>query len=686
MTILLQDDFTDDRPLGRALGPARGGDPRRVGNDREGIMGVDGGALRIAPPRVEGWGRTVLAYGPFPNEPGLAFSILLLNGHNTSQSEVMEDTLRLRVERWARGSGVAPVGVRMWRWLRSGRVRRVWRQARWWRRIANGSTRVTLMDENLAVGFFAAAAADDPLATGTGFVMHADGPRNGELWAGSPGSWAPVVSGVQNVPLYYVAVVRAETVALYVSSLPNSHGLGAYPDLRPVAVVPRPAEPELYVAVQQSLLGQIGFRADTRVQGVRVASLRSEEALAGSAVTLVPGPSPSRFHGFGTGDASLQELPSPAGLICLSLDPERLAKSGVTFYWRAGDDGDHWSLRLEPESVSASVSRGGTMRVVAEATWNRAPAELQILDDGREIAVLAAGELVFGRRFQDESLGAGTGVGVFGGGDGERPAVRVIEVQPRAVPLPEALISRSPWLVEPGAIVYRDPLDGREGDLEGATTPVGGGVWRRLLGHGQLVYTGDGGVRWLASVDEPLPGRTIYALDWHDPDYAELEVTLTPPGSARGQREHGTSGFCLWQDSDNYLLINTWLDDCYGGASLSSFPCRDGFEDLYDAIWTNVAERVVWGKPVRLRLTSDGLRYLVSLDGEPVLYRALDDIYPRCSPLCIRKIGLLGNWEWGADTGSRFADFRAAGRAPGDIGMYKGTPERAKVGQGRGSA
>ena len=683
MTNLLKDDFVDDRTSGQALGPARGGDPCRVGIDYEGIMSVDGGALRIAPPRVEGWGRTVLAYGPFPNEPGLAFSIFLLNGHNTSQSEVMEDTLRLRLRRWARGSGATPVAVRMWRWLHSGRVRRVWRQMLWWRRIANGSTRVTIMDENLAVGF-CAAATGNPLATGTGFVMHADGPRNGELWAGAAGTWTPVVSGVQNVPMYYVAVVRAETVALYVSSIPNSRGLGAYPDLRPVAVVPRPTEPELFVTVQQSLLGQIGFRADTRVQGVRVVSFRSTEALAKSAISIVPGPPPARLRGFETGDSSLLELPEPAGLICLSLATECLTEAGVTLYWRAGDDGDHWSLRLGPDAVSVSVSAGGTPREVAKATWNQPPAELQVLDDGREIAVLAGGTLVFGRRFQDGSLGARTGVGIVDGGAGARSAVHSLEVHPRAIPLPRVLVSRAPWMVEPGTVVYEDPLDGCGGDLEGMTTPLGGGVWRRLLGRGRLLHTGEGGVRWQASVSEPLPGRTIYALDWHEPDYAELEVTLTPPGSARGQHEHGTSGFCLWQDSDNYLLINTWLDDCYGGASLSSFPCRDGFEDLYDAIWTNVADRVAWGKPIRLCLTSDGLRYLVSIDGEPVLYRALDDIYPRCSPLRIRKIGLLGNWEWGADTGSRFADFRAAGRNRGVIDMDKSTPARAKVGRGRG--
>ncbi len=159
-----------------------------------------------------------------------------------------------------------------------------------------------------------------------------------------------------------------------------------------------------------------------------------------------------------------------------------------------------------------------------------------------------------------------------------------------------------------------------------------------------------------------MPDRTIYAIDWPDPGFADLEVTLTPPGTARGQRQHGTAGFCLWQDEDHNLLVNTWLDDGYGGASLSSFFTIGGFEDLYDAIWTNVGDRVTWGRPLRLRLVSDGLRYTVSLDGEPVLHRSLADVYPGCRPLRITQVGLLGNWEWGADTGSRFSGFRAAAR------------------------
>lgn len=670
----LRDDFRGPRREGRALGPARDGDPRRGGRDAERVMSVDDGALRIRPPRVEGWGRTCLTYGPLPNRPGLAFSVFMLNGHNTSQAEIMADTLRSRLQRWAHGSGTVPVARRLWRWLRSGRVRRVLRQVRWWQRIAAGSSAVVPLDENLAVGFFPQEVCD-PLRSGAGFVMHADGPRNGELWVGGEGSWAPAVLGVQNVPLHYVAIVRQADVVLGVSSLPGAHGAGAHPDLRVVGVVPRPSATHLHAGIQQAVLGQIGFRADTRVHGVRVAELPAWCDAGGGALARDVAGAQRSLAGrqaavggeWNQVDDFWRLVPAgPCGLVRLVLDSQAGAAAATVFAWRAQGAGDCWQLAWDGEGVSLALVTAGVGREQAAEKWGSLPDELQILDDGREIAVLARDRLLFGRRFAGAELAGQTALG-FVAADGRFPAgLAAVEAFPRALPIPAELLAGAPWRPAPGAASVSDPLRGEPGDLHGRVTPVGGRTWRRLLGDGCLAVDATGAA-WQASVVEPLPGRTVYALDWDDPGFAELEVTLTPPGSARGQREHGTAGFCLWQDADNHLLINTWLDDCYAGASLSSFFTIDGFEDLYDAIWTNVGERVAWGRPLRLKLVSDGLRYTVSIDGEPVLHRSLADVYPGCPPLRITKVGLLGNWEWGADTGSRFADFRAAGRGPGGI-------------------
>ena len=115
----------------------------------------------------------------------------------------------------------------------------------------------------------------------------------------------------------------------------------------------------------------------------------------------------------------------------------------------------------------------------------------------------------------------------------------------------------------------------------------------------------------------------------------------------------------FWQDTGNYLSVSTWLDDAYNGASISVFPKRLGFEELYDAVWTNVGDQVPWGKPFRLRVALDSDRFVVLIDNEPVMQRALTDLYPDDPPLRIARVGLAVNWEWGNDTGSTLKNFTA---------------------------
>jgi len=159
----------------------------------------------------------------------------------------------------------------------------------------------------------------------------------------------------------------------------------------------------------------------------------------------------------------------------------------------------------------------------------------------------------------------------------------------------------------------------------------------------------------------------VYTIPWDDPGFADLEVTITPPGTAQGQREQGRAGLILWQDEDNYIIVNIWVADSYDGSSISSFFHLEGFEDLYDAIWTNVGRRVRWGSPSRLRVVCDGSQYCVLVDGEPVLYRAVKDVYPNYPvPFRIHRVGLVANWEWGNDTGSVFREFIGRSRSRGD--------------------
>jgi hypothetical protein len=137
-----------------------------------------------------------------------------------------------------------------------------------------------------------------------------------------------------------------------------------------------------------------------------------------------------------------------------------------------------------------------------------------------------------------------------------------------------------------------------------------------------------------------------------------MEVTITPPGSRRGEKERTTAGFILYQDPSNYVTLNAYRSDYYPAGSVSTFFKFGGFEDVYDAVWSNVANRINYGKPLRLRLCCDGDQYMVFINDETVLYRAFRDVYPDLARLEIRKVGIIANWEFGTDTGSRFEDFR----------------------------
>ena len=136
-------------------------------------------------------------------------------------------------------------------------------------------------------------------------------------------------------------------------------------------------------------------------------------------------------------------------------------------------------------------------------------------------------------------------------------------------------------------------------------------------------------------------------------------MAVTPPGTARGEGHRCRVGLVFWQDKDNYLSITTWLDDVYEGASMSVFTKRWGFEELYDAVWTNVADKIVWGKLFRLRIAFDGEHFNIFIDGEPIMQRALSDLYPDDPPLAINRVGIALNWEWGTDTGSAINEFVA---------------------------
>jgi hypothetical protein len=273
--------------------------------------------------------------------------------------------------------------------------------------------------------------------------------------------------------------------------------------------------------------------------------------------------------------------------------------------------------------------------------------DLQVLDDGERISVHLDDRLVFERYVECADDGTGTGLALHAGG----VTVRDLQAHPRRVRLPEALDLGMPHLDPGDETVVADHFAGAAGELDGP--------WSRMLGTGVVARTGQSAAQVMASVERPNPGRTLYLRDWHDPKFADVEVEITPPGDGSDPRDEGRGGLCIWQDDDNYLLVNLWLVSRFPGSSVSSFLRVDGHEDFFDPIWTNVGTAIRPGRAVRLRLISDGSRYLLHLDGRPVLYRAVSDISPGIERFSIEKVGIGVNWEWGDDTGSLFRDFRA---------------------------
>ena len=682
-TVELIDDFSDACGEGRVLGRKSLSGHVRHGRDLEQALSIDNDALRIAPPVQAGFGRVVLSYGPFARRPGLAFAVFLLNGHNTSQDEPLSDSFRYRLRLWLRGSETDVPWKRVLWWFRQARFRRALRQIRWWRRTAHAGRDMLHLDENLAISWHADVVEADPRVRGSGFIMHALGPENGELWAGAASQRTRALRGVQNLPIYYIAVARAGGTIYYASSLDGAAGFAAYPEMRPIAVDDYELPEQLYLGIQQGVLGQIGFRLDTRAYGVRVGQLGGYSAWCGGAhAAAALGSDGALYHAPVEGGTRWESAiaaavaPEEKSIEFAWLDPG--TPSGLVFAYvradsascrrglvfRAMDAANHWRLELA-DGAAALVAVVASRREVvatcelseaAEDHWRR----LQVLDDGRRLMALVDGEQVKCAWVEDRRLADASKTGLFAMGTRLNGCeFRRFEAHPRQIPIPAQFDMGAPWLRKGTQAIVEDNFVGAAGDIDGRTASAGSAQWRRIMGEGRIELNGMGAARVCASRDAPCPGRTAYCIDWPHADFADVEVTITPAGSRAGNKEHTSSGLILYQDAHNFVIVNAWRSDSYPGGSVSTFFKFGGFEDIYDAIWTNVADRVRYGHAVRLRLCSDAERYIAFLDDEPVLYRAYRDVYLELPLFHIRKVGIIANWEFGNDTGSSFEHFLA---------------------------
>jgi len=686
-TDFFTDRFSDSTPAGRVIGYPGPHRVRRGGVDAEGLIAIDNGALRIQPLLQPGWGRAALAYGPFTRENGLTLVSALLNGHNTSQSGHLTHSFMRRLYRWARGDGSTRLPARLLRWRHYPAPRRTLRQFhRWWwicRRYSEGT--LAPLDENLAVGWSPTEASARP-GDGNAFVMQALGGENGQLCCRVANAWLPALRGVQNIPLVLVVILRRKGAAYYAASVPQTAQLPAPPELCPLAIDPFAAEQTVYASIHQSVLGQIGFHVDSRVYGTQVGqhpscanwygtahaadSLRGDGALAGDSAQVggrwltaggewqrtVLGARPGRNESF-----AYLAPGKPSGLIHVLLETD--AGRDACVLWRFEDERNCWGVWLGDRGCRLRLRQKGTWTDLAIDSQtllsNCQVHSIQILDDGQTFSLSLDGTRLFGSSFTDRRLSEGSGVGLYvPAGEGE-PLFYDFEAHPRRVTLSE-VESLAPASMLPGSsVVIHEHFEGEGADLCHAAGGSPARIWRREFGRGVIARTGTAEARVQASAKNPNPGRTLYTVAWEHPGFADLEVEMTPPGATRGQGERGRGGFVFWEDNDNYIIVSTWLDDCYEGASVSSFFHLNGFEELYDAVWSNVGHKIKWGVPYRLRVLFDGLRYFASVDGEPVLYRSLTDVYPNFPGLRVNRVGLAANWEWGDDTGTVFRDFTA---------------------------
>ncbi len=701
------DSFPDDRSSGKTIGSKTTAGVERKGIDREKAIAIDNHALRFKPLIQPGWGRQGIAYGKYQRANGLTMAVLLLNGHNTSQAETIE-WLYKRIPQWLKGSETESIFKRVTVWLGSQHKSATPRRLLSWFRMAAEVTKffpLPKINDNLAVGWFTDAVPSNLLENANNFVVRATGAENGELLAQVGTKLLSILRGLQNVPVCYVVILREQGAAYYAASIPQVYGLPSFPQLRPVAIDAVNLEPTLYAGVHQSVLGQIGFRADTRVYGVKVetipalatwygtahgadaligtGNLASIPAEVGGAWQIITGSFERTEEGLiATENNSLGILKPQAtsGLlharICLSsnrlLRPKRTEpavtvgkgsaialedkSATIGIVWRFQDQNNYWCCEINDTRICLQLIEAGQKEVLVYAedfSIANGVGYLQILDDGQELKIYFDGQLI--GNCTDERLATATGVGIAISQENSDMYLQNFEAHPRTVTLP-TLDFDLPWWREGNDIVIEDDFTNWEGDLSGKTTLLGNQVWQKTIGKGVFEILQFGIAKVKADVANPNPDRTAYTVAV-DNFIADVSVTIVPPGKERGQGEKGRGGLIFWQDRDNYIIINTWLDDFYEGESISCFFRIAGFEEIYDAVWSNIGRAIAFGQPYTLRVVFDGNNYSVRVNNQTVLYRALSDVYPWATALKINRLGIVANWEWGNDTGSGFSNF-----------------------------
>ncbi|MGB3191917.1 MAG: nucleotide-binding protein [Limnoraphis sp.] len=686
---VITDSYSDERLAGQTIGTLSPSGVKRQGSDAESAITIDNEALRLPFLVQPAWGRQGIAYGPYRRCNGLTLAVFMLNGHNTSQTGHIHQSLLRRSLRWVAGSGSRAPIQQLLGLAASPYKQRMWRRWQYWANNTPQQFQQPRLDENLAVGWFSSAVPTDPVREGNAFIVHATGPENGELWTRVGDSLQSAFKGLQNLQVYYVVILREKGAAYYAASVPNALGLTAYPDLRPLAIDPFNTDETVYAAIYQSVLGQIGFSIDTRVYGTQIAAIPTFATWYGTAHgadrLVGEGSLNQKFAEVGgkwqvfQGDFQL----SSQGAIAIKaksfavLNPRQTSGlihtliatseiiTPVAILWRVQDQENLWGLWLSETQCQLQIKQEGSWNSIAvsNALYLK-PNQIysvQILDDGNTFNLYLNGKLIFDSSFKDSRFQNATGVGLGSEISNDQLCFREFEVHPRSIAIPTEIDLGSPWMEKGKKVIVSEKFEGLAQELTTKKTTTGNKIWQKELGKGVIKLTGKGRAKVEASWQNPNPGRTAYTIDWDDALFADIQADITPPKLYKNKKTEGRGGLIFWQDQNNYLIVANWLSASYAGSSISSFFCINGFEDVYDAVWTNVGRRVNWGVTHTLRVVFDGMNYTAFIDHEPVLYRALTDVYPKLKqPLLICRVGIVANWEWGGDDmGTIFNNFVA---------------------------
>jgi hypothetical protein len=583
----------------------------RLVTDLEGKVLVDHLALRMRPLQAPGYGRASLAYGPYERSNGRVLHFRVLVGD--------------------------------------------WQQE----------------PDSLALGVFAQPNPSNPLVGSNALVFKNNGPLCGTIAYGAQeGMLESELQHFQTEMDAYV-VLREQGAVYMLGGLPGGP-MAASPKATPVGLDQSQTFKEVFATLTSRGQGydhrlRYAQLVDVPAWGNWYATAHAADSLTGRGTlgtasiggewqlsgSLSRGPDGAFSHD-GSAASAILEPKAPSQLVAAKIITAEQPQT-VQFYFRRKGD-SYWMVQLEENRVVLVKVQDGKAEEVEQTGGKRLEAnhthQVQVLDTGDSFRVFVDGAGVFYRR--SNSLAAQTEIG-FGLEDGPASgsSVQYLEAHPREVMLPQLLQLPPVFQTRGNKVVAGDDFAGPAGPLSGRKTPSGGLVWKQSLGKEPLVLGGNG----LAEVRGAPSDFVLYGLPWPDSKFADLEATLIPPGTAYDQGQTMFAGVYFKQDHNTMLLVRARInDDQTDNAEYEWLLMRRGQVEVNRRV--ALGERIKHGKPMLMRVSTNGEDIVGWLDGVPVQTFRWGDVYPGDPPLQIREVGI---WYDHPDNGGLLDRFVARG-------------------------